>query len=261
MAAPADAAITWWAVASAFGGTIIGSVLGGSISYWLQRRALAATKAQHDADRKEARKALGYALFFKLIRATSSLAQIGKPIAEALERLKKEGVDEDLWPRVQGIVPLPAEIKFSPEEMALILSLDNKLFNDVAALDEIHNNTVAIFRRYSEKRDALTATLTPAAMNGNLGAVLLTKEQSAQIKPRSVELDILIRGMAQAYGDAKKAWQCVKGLHSVLEKEFDLKHKLELKEGYALDDVEVIADTPGSKSKRVIVARTRTSQL
>lgn len=67
MAVADGSGITWWAVASAFGGTIIGSVLGGTISFWLQKRSLGATKALHDADRTEVRKALGYAIFFKMI--------------------------------------------------------------------------------------------------------------------------------------------------------------------------------------------------
>ena len=82
--------VTWWAVASAFGGVIIGSVLGGLISFWLQRKSLAATKALHDADRREVRKALGYALLFKMIRLCSDLVQLGKPIRE---RVAAAGLD------------------------------------------------------------------------------------------------------------------------------------------------------------------------
>jgi hypothetical protein len=62
MATDAGAAVTWWAVASAFGGAIIGAVLGGAVSYFLQKKSLAATKALHDADRLEVRKALGQPL-------------------------------------------------------------------------------------------------------------------------------------------------------------------------------------------------------
>lgn len=81
MVAGDGADITWWAVASAFGGTIIGSLLGGSISFWLQRKALAAAKALHDSDRQDVRKALGYALLFKMIRLSSDLVQLGNPVA------------------------------------------------------------------------------------------------------------------------------------------------------------------------------------
>ena len=38
MAAEVGQAITWWAIASAFGGTLIGATLGGLTSYFLQTR-------------------------------------------------------------------------------------------------------------------------------------------------------------------------------------------------------------------------------
>jgi hypothetical protein len=236
--------ITWWAVVSAFGGTIIGSVLGGLISFCLQKKSLAATRALHDADRKEVRKALGYAMFFKMIRLCSDLQQLGKPVVEAIEQAKPGGHAGELWPRVMPIAPLPDPIKFTPEEMALVLSLDNKLFNDMAALDDLHNSTVAIFRLYGEMRNSLTATLSTVAITGNVGATLLTKEQKERMGPRSVELDMLIQGMVERTQiDGNKAWQCLERLHAVLEKEFDLKHRLELKEGYA-PHTEATAMTP-----------------
>src|ERR1700731_1199540 len=134
MATGGDTVITWWAVVSAFGGTIIGSVLGGFISFRLQRKSLTATKALHDADRLDVRKTLGYGLLFKMIRLSSDLAQLGKPVAEAVQKAIDEGRTDELWSVVLPVLPLPDPIKFLPEEMALVLSLDNDLFNDMAAL-------------------------------------------------------------------------------------------------------------------------------
>jgi hypothetical protein len=236
MVAESGTGITWWAVASAFGGTIIGAVLGGLVSFWLQRKSLASTKALRDADRREVRKALGYALFFKMIRLSSDLAQLGQPVADAVEKAKHDGRGE-LWPVVLPTAPLPDPIKFSPGEMALVLSLDNGLFNDMAALDDLHKSTVALFRFYGEMRNALTATLHPVEMVGQVGSTVLTKEERERMQPRSVELDVLVRGMIErTQQDGKIAWECLGRLHGVLEKEFDLKHKLELKDKYRMGD-------------------------
>jgi hypothetical protein len=225
--------ITWWAVASAFGGTIIGAVLGGIISFWLQRKSLAAAKTLHDADRRDIRKTLGYALLFKMIRLSSDLAQLGIPVDEAVKKAAGEGRTEEFWPVVLPVLPLPDPIKFSPEEMALVLSLDNSLFNDMAALDDLHKSTVTIFSLYADRRLALTDTLRPETMAGNLGSTLLTRAERDRMRPRSVELDMLIQGMLErTRQDGKEAWDCLKRLHAVLEKEFDLKHKLKLKEDY-----------------------------
>lgn len=120
--------------------------------------------------------------------------------------------------------------------MALVLSLDNSLFNDMAALDDLHKNTVALFSLYADRRSALTDTLRPEAMVGNLGSTLLTRAERDRMQPRSVELDMLIQGMMErTQQDGKIAWNCLERLHAILEKEFDLKHKLEPKEGYNLE--------------------------
>jgi hypothetical protein len=225
--------VTWWAVVSAFGGTIIGAALGGAISYWLQHQSLAASKTLHDADRREVRKALGYGLFFKMIRLTSDLAQLGMPVDEAVKKAAGEGRTDELWPGVLPILPLPDLLKFSPDEMALVLSLDNRLFNDMAALDDLHKSSIAIFDLYAERRTALTDTLRPETMAGNLGSTLLTRAERDRMRPRSVELDMLIQGMVErTRQDGKIAWDCLKRLHAVLEKEFELKHELKLKEDY-----------------------------
>lgn len=223
----------WWAVFSAFGGAIIGSVLGGLISYWLQEQSLAATKAIHDADRHDVRKALGYGLLFKLIRMCSDFPQLGGPATLAMKKARDEGHFGWLWPLVLPIVPLPEPIKFLAEEMALVLSLDDKLFNDMAALDDLHKSTVAIFELYANKRGQLTDTLVPETMEGNKGGMLLSAEEKARLQGPSVELDMLVEAMVErTHQDGRQAWDCLKRLHAVLEEEFDLKHKLQLKKEY-----------------------------
>jgi hypothetical protein len=129
--------------------------------------------------------------------------------------------------------PLPDQIKFLAEEMALILSLDDNLFNDMTALDNLHNSAIALFGEYAKQRDALTNTLSPETMDGNVGLVYLNGAERDRIRPHSVELDMIIDGMLDlTINDGKTAWNCLERLHQALEKEFDLKHKLETNEQY-----------------------------
>jgi hypothetical protein len=251
MAAEAGQAITWWAIASAFGGTLIGAVLGGLTSYVLQSKSLAATKSLHDLDRTEVRKALGYALLFKIIRLCSDLAQLGLPVSKAVEAAQRAEPAEQLWPVVMPVLPQCDPIKFSSEEMALILSLDGKLFNDMAALDDLHNSAITLFKLYAEKRNSLLAPLQPAHMIGNMGTTLLTKEDWERMKPQSIELDILIDAMIErTLKDGVLAWACLTRLHDVLEKEFNLKHKLEIKEEYRAAIGAETGNPPASQTKK-----------
>ncbi len=230
----AETTITGWAIVSAFGGAVVGASLGALTSYLLQRQALRAAKVLHDGDRKDLRKAQGYALLFKMIRLCSDLTQLGTPVARAVEKAKQENNSVGpLWPVVMPVLPQCDPIKFSAEEMALVLSLDGNLFNEMAALDDLHKSAIGLFHLYANKRDALTSTLQPTTVTGNVGTILLTKEDSERIKPHSVELDmIIVATIERTTKDGKIAWDCLQKLHLVLEREFDLKHKLELKEEY-----------------------------
>ena len=110
-------------------------MVGGLISYLLQRQAIAATKAKHDSDRNEVRKALALSLVFKMIRIASDLNNLGNSILESMERAKKDGVTGMPFQIVVPTVPLPDRVHFSPDEIAWVLSVDNNLFNEIGPLE------------------------------------------------------------------------------------------------------------------------------
>jgi hypothetical protein len=216
-------AITWWAIASAFGGTIIG----GGISYCLQRMNLSAAKKQREEDRRQIREALAYSLLFKLITIVSRLHHIRNSIKEMFDEAKTAGFVGEPWNIMRPIVPIPNSINFKAEEMALVLSLSDKVFNEIASLDEIHNSTIAVLELYSSKRNALFEHFG-AEMSGNIGTTTLTREQAEWLGPRSVELNEVAKSILDRIErDADAAVASLKDLHGVFEKGLGLKKKLE----------------------------------
>jgi hypothetical protein len=229
VAAEPGTTITVFAVFSALGGSLLGSVVGGCLNYWLQNRALNAAKAQREADRFEVRKALGYSLLFKMIRLISDLVTLGKAIREPMDTAKKAGFVGAPFQIVMPIVPMPDKVKFSPEEMALVLSIDAELFNELGPLDELHNSTVALCELYGSKRTSVMERFE-AKMEGSIGTTMLTEERKNWLAPRAVELNSLVEALLQrTEQDGKEAWAALDRLHVVLEREFKLKHKLEPK--------------------------------
>ena len=89
-------------------------------------------------------------------------------------------------------VPLPDPVRFSPDEMAWVLSVDNNLFNEMGPLDELHTSTVAIFDLYHTKRGQVLDRLG-AEMKGMTGTTTLTHEQKLWFEPRAAELNQLVR--------------------------------------------------------------------
>lgn len=219
-------AITWWAIVSAFGGAIIG----GGISYILQRMNLLAAKKQREEDRMHVREALAYSLLFKLISIVSHLHHIQTAIKEMFAEANAAGFKGEPWNIMRPIFPIPESINFKPEEMALILSMDDKTFNEIASLDDIHNSTVRVLELHNSKRHAIMERFG-AEMTGNIGTTNMTHEQAQWMAPRAVELNDIVNSIVDRIDrDTEAAKAGLKNLHNVLEKELKLKKKLEFVE-------------------------------
>ena len=95
---------------------------------------------------------------------------------------------EGLWQAVTPFANLPPRVKFSSEEMALLLALDYNLFNDVGPYDDVHNSLLDQIELYGVKRIALMEKFG-AKMTGSLGTVGLTQADLDWMAPRSVELN------------------------------------------------------------------------
>jgi hypothetical protein len=220
--------INWWTVFSTLGGTIVGSAISVTTSYLLQRKSLRSAKVQRDDDRFEVRKALGYSVLHKMINITSELHNVGRAVMESLEEAEKTGLDGGaLFQIVKPIVPIAEKITFSSEEMALVLSIDTNLFNQIGPMDRLHNSTVALVDLYGTRR-TLVMERFGATMQGSIGTTEMTEEQKRWVEPRGVELNSLVAAILQQSEEGgKAAWTALELLHAVLVKEFKLTRKLE----------------------------------
>lgn len=220
---------TAWAVFSVIGGSLIGAGISAGMAFFTLRKNINAAKANRDEDRLELRKARGYALLFKMIRLTSDLHTLGNAVKGCLADARAAGFEGAPFQVVMPVVPLPDPVKFAPEEMALVLSIDSGLFNEMGALDELHKSTVALFEMYNSERTKILERFG-AKMEGALGTTGLTEQEKNWFEPRAFQLNQLVGLMLQRTDeDGKEAWNALEKLHAALEKNFDLKHKLERK--------------------------------
>jgi gas vesicle protein len=219
--------ISW----SSAAGVLFGAVISATVSFVLQRSSFKEARQQKEKDRREVRKAQALSLVFKMVRISSDLHNLGKAVGECLERAKKENREGMLFQFVPPTIPLPDQVRFSPDEMAWVLSVDNNLFNEMGPLDELHTSTVAIFDLYNTKRDKLLERLG-AQMEGTIGTTFLTPEQKKWIDPRAVELDQLVEVMIQrSQRDSKECWVAFDNLTAVVSKEFSMKLRFDKKPG------------------------------
>ena len=219
--------ISWSSAAS----IVFGAAIGATVSYILQRNSFAEAQRQKEKDRFELRKAHAYSLFFKMLRIYSNLAILQKSIKQTPKKTTAdEGKLAGPWQNTLPLANLPDRVKFTSDEMALLLSLNTLLFNDLGPLDDVHNGVIDVFEMYRAKR-ASVMELFSAEMDGNLGTTTFTKEQHDRLAPRVAELNMLIEAMAErTEGDSKEAWSLLKRIHKLFVKEFDFHPKLQLKE-------------------------------
>jgi hypothetical protein len=231
---PTGEVSTLSAVFSAIGGSIVGGAISTIVAFVVQKRNLTAAKKQRDEDRLEIRKARGYALLFKMIRIASNIENLGKAMQSCFEEAARRGLKWDPWQIVQPMVPANDPVNFTAEEMALILSIDDKLFNEIASMDQLHNSTAALFDLYGIMRQKVMERFG-AVMSGNIGVTGLTQSEHDWLAPRATELNGLIAVLQQrAIEDGKEAWSVLVKLRDSLEKNLGIKHRLERRDGKAI---------------------------
>ena len=125
-------------------GIIFGATISAIVGYLLQRNSFAEARRQKEHDRFEVRKAQAYSLFFKIIRVQSTTVQLAKAVAESLAKAEADGLQGMLWQKIMPMGNMPPRVKFTSDEMALLLSLDSQLFNDLGPYDDIHNSLLDI---------------------------------------------------------------------------------------------------------------------
>lgn len=217
----------FWA---AIAGALVGAVVGGIITYCIQKLALRDADLQRAEKELKRKKALGHALIFKVSRIHSHFYRFHRHMEEPFEKNPLPGASPEPWQVVQALANSFGEVHFTPDEMTMLLDLkNNDLFNDVVQLDDIHNSAIGLFERFSALRSSLLSQL-PATMIGNVGMVALPPEQTKLVRPKMVELNELILKMKQeSKRNVDEAWSALTRLNSSLNEKLGLGLTIELK--------------------------------
>ena len=219
--AQALSGINWISI---FGGAALGSAISGLINIALHQRTINKAAAQRAEDRQDKRKALAFSFHVKLQRILADGHTISRDLKVMAAKAKAHPALA-----VQALSPSPEKISFSADELALVLSLDDKLFNDVAALDRLHATIAELLTLYAVKRETLVSRFG-AKMKGEVGTTELTEAEHDWFMPRLVEADGLVRGLIQFADECRDtATDTLDRWHAVMVREFDFKKTLEFR--------------------------------
>ena len=214
-------------------GALIGSIAGGFITFLVQRYAVTEARRDRKEDLLRVQQALASALVFKMMRIHGNLLHVHQHIEDGVAIAEKEGVTDDLWRFVQPIANLPSLIRFTSEEMGMLLAQkDNDFFNAMQPMDEVHNAVIETLAAYQEQRAALTDAL-PAPTGreeDTLGTTLSSADYNSVIRLIINTNSLINQLRPMAAREAKLADELLGGL-SVLLKERGLANfKLERKQ-------------------------------
>lgn len=215
---------------SDFWAALIGAIVGGLIAFGIQIVSLNAAKKQREDDALERKKGLAHSLLFKVIQVYSHLHHFHSHIEEQVVKAGQEGFQGKLWQIVMPLGNGPAEVTFTADEMALLLSLKNDdVFNNVVSSDEVHNSTISAFQMYHRLRDSLLSQM-PAQMEGSKGVSELTREQMLYLAPKMVELEGLINSIRDRCAkDVEAAWLNVSEVQALFKQTLGLSYAIQKK--------------------------------
>lgn len=217
--------ISW----SSAGGVLFGAAISASVAYLLQRNSFREARRQKEIDKREERRTLGLNLFTKMMRIASTLEILKRSLEEAFARAERDKVKAPSWAIVIPLANFPGKVHFESKELTEVMKLDFQLFNDLGPFDDIHNSLIEVFQGYRAERTALTSTMS-AEMDGALGKSTFTAEEMKRLGPKMFALDTMIDGMFQrAVTDSQEAWALLHRLKDALNKEYDMKLRLEMK--------------------------------
>ncbi len=167
------------------GGAVLGSVLGGVISWWLQSKNLQEQRAVRETATKERNTAIGYAIVLKLNQLRDGFTNIKKHIEDGNpSRFNKKGERPlQWWETLKPLSSLPDPIHFTIDEQVLVLGLGKlDLINRMLELDAAFLVTLGTLQKYSELRAKLQDHL----------ANLVTSVDGNQVSAKLEGKDILI---------------------------------------------------------------------
>lgn len=219
----------FWA---AIAGAVVGAATTGMVTYWLQLMALRQAKTQRDEDRKLEHEALANSLLIKVLRIHTNLYGIHRWIEECFEEASARNFRGEPWQFVCPLANPPEPVRFSSDELGLLLGQRNdEVFNLVASLDYVHNGILPVVTSYNSKRvelgERIAAISNIQQADGPLFGGIASERDMQALRPRMFDLNSMAESIrVHAGADFTECDAVLYKLHSLLKERLGLRHKL-----------------------------------
>lgn len=186
-------------VSREFWSGVIGTVVGGGITFLAQSRGFREQRKQRAEDHLRGQRGLAYSMFFKMLRIHSDFYGVHRHIEDGFEKEAREKLGGNPWQFVVPLANFADPVHFSPDEMSMLLGLkDMQVFN--MDMDVRHNAVLDAARVMSAERRALTDRLEANEFEGSSLSGVMDPKTQLLLMPKIIEVDSVI---LQTRNDAK----------------------------------------------------------
>jgi hypothetical protein len=174
-------------------GAVLGAVIGGIISYILQNKALKEARKFRDEDHLRSQQALANSVLFKLSRIHANFAAALRHLDECTQEANATGEKLEPWQFVVAVANPPDAIKFSADEMGMIIGLQSdELFNRLSDIEIVHESLTKVILQSNSERESLGSFLKADISQGRMVSGTLTSEEFVRVRPLQINLNTLI---------------------------------------------------------------------
>lgn len=215
----------WLAAGGALTGALMDALVGGGISYALQKREHDRADALRDADRLTTQKSIAHRLIVKLMGILSDLRRLEAHMAD---QIAKVADGQPAWPIVLPLHVSLSPLAFEADETALLLDLGlNQEFNLMVSLPDLRNQLHELMGKYAEKRERMWAMMPPEAFVE--GGVQLPRQLYLQTEALRQEMsDVLTHVHDSVPHVADEAQKGLDTIHAALARELKLTFTIEM---------------------------------
>ena len=214
---------------SAIGGVLVGTIVGGLISWVLQSKALSDKRKERVKDLQRSQQVLANSLIIKMIKIYSNFSSINKHLEDSLANPEHIEGNPEPWQIVKPLAILPNPVFFSSEELSMLMSIGNDdVFNAVLPLDTVHNALSDTVQLFQNKQLVLLDQLKVEQIEGAFFKGSLNERQFMAMRLKIKEVNTLIEQTSlQIERGLEESKKALINLHTVLQDELVLTYKLE----------------------------------
>ncbi|MFN3226933.1 MAG: hypothetical protein ACE360_11870 [Hyphomicrobiales bacterium] len=175
-------------IVAALAGAVTGAIVGGGVTWIVQKSQLRFQRKLIEDDLLERRRALAHSLVLKLIKIGNDISTLRKHVEDGLA----ESNDLQMWSGVVQISNLPEPIRLTSEELWLLAKAKDGLFNKSIQIDTIHHGYIRLLSNYSARRTELGDMLPQTRRATGAGHFALEPDERKLLEPRMIELNTML---------------------------------------------------------------------